>query len=313
MTYARGVALGIALGALGIVHPAASKGNKANFCAKSARAAFRACKKGALDDFWIASGRCQNESDKAARNACIDTARSERSDARDECPDQRDARLEICDRLGQAPYDPPIDPSNFLTPAEIAANPNPLFPLRPGTVWHYVGGGEVNTVTVTNDTRMILGVDTVVVHDTVEVAGEVTEDTEDYFTQDTDGNVWYFGELSKSFENGFLVDLEGSWTAGVDGGKPGIVMKAAPAVGDFYRQEFLLGDAEDVAEVKSTTGTEAVPAASCAGTCLVTHETSGLEPDASEDKYFEAGIGQILEVDLETGVRSELVEYDPGP
>jgi len=313
MTHSRGIALGIALGALGIVHPAVGKNGKTNFCAKSVRAAFHSCKAAALDDFWIASGRCQNEADAAARAACLDTARSERADARDECPDQRDVRREICDRLGQAPYDPPIDPSHFLAPAGIAAAPNPLFPLRPGSVWHYVGGGEVNTVTVTNDTRMILGVTTVVVRDTVEVAGQVTEDTEDYFAQDTDGNVWYFGELSESFENGFLVDLEGSWTAGVDGGKPGIVMKAAPAVGDFYRQEFLLGDAEDVAEVTSTTGTETVPAASCTGTCLVTHETSGLEPDASEDKYYVAGIGQILEVDLETGVRSELVEYDPGP
>jgi hypothetical protein len=313
MTHSRGVALGIALGALGIVHPAVSESSKTNLCSKSTRAAFRSCQAGAQDDFWTASGRCQNDADAAARETCLEAARSERSDALGECPHQRDARLEICDRLGQAPYDPPIDPANFLTPAEIAANPNPLFPLKPGTVWRYVGGGEVNVVTVTSDTRTILDVATIIVHDTVEVAGQITEDTEDYFTQDKDGNVWYFGELSKSFENGFLVDLEGSWTGGVDGGKPGIVMKGAPAVGDFYRQEFLLGDAEDVAEVTSTTGTETAPAASCAGTCLVTHETSGLEPDASEDKYYVAGIGQILEVDLETGVRSELVEYTPGP
>jgi len=313
MTPSRAVIVALAIGALGIVRPAVSESSKTNFCTKSTRAASKACEAGALDDYWTTVGRCNNDSDAGARETCLDTARSDKADALDECPDQRDARLNICDRLGQEPYDPPIDPTHFLTPAQIAANPNPLYPLVPGTVWRYLGGGEENTVTVTSDTREILGVTTVIVHDVVAVSGQITEDTEDYFTQDTDGNVWYFGELSESFENGFLNDLEGSWIGGVDGGKPGIIMKAHPAVGDFYRQEFLLGDAEDVAEVTSTTGTESVPAASCNGACLVTHETSGLEPDASEDKYYVTGIGQILEVDRESGARNELVEYTPGP
>jgi hypothetical protein len=312
MTYTR-IAMGIALGMVALIRPAIGESSKSNFCTKSTRAAFRSCEADAADEFWITTGRCQNESDANTRQTCLDAARSDRSDALDECPDQRDARLAICDRLGQTPYDPPIDPANFLSPSAIAAHPNPLFPLVPGTHWHYLGGGEDNNVTVTDQTRVILNVTTIVVHDTVAVGGQIEEDTEDYFAQDKNGNVWYFGELSESFENGFLVDLGGSWTAGTDHAKPGIQMEASPAVGDFYRQEFLLGEAEDVAEVTSTTGTETVPAASCTGTCLVTHEGSGLEPDASEDKYYLPGTGLILEVDRESGVRNELVEYVPGP
>ena len=61
-----------------------------------------------------------------------------------------------------------------------------------------------------------------------------------------------FGES----EDGELVDIEGSWTAGVDGAKPGILMLAAPAIGDVYRQELLLREAEDVGEVVPVEGDE---------------------------------------------------------
>jgi hypothetical protein len=114
---------------------------------------------------------------------------------------------------------------------------------------------------VTHNTKEILGVTCVEVRDIVTVGGVVKEDTLDWFAQDTAGNVWYFEENSKEIQDGLAVSLEGSWTAGIDGAKPGIIMKAYPAVGDFYRQEFALGTAEDVAEVLSPTETVTVPAA----------------------------------------------------
>ena len=116
----------------------------------------------------------------------------------------------------------------------------------------------------------------------------------------------FLPELSRGFENGQLVSLEGSWEAGVEGARPGIIMKAAPMVGDLYRQEFSLANAEDVAEVTSTTGTESVPAASCSGTCVVTRDFSPLEPDAEEQKFYAPGVGVILEIE-EDGGRVELV------
>ena len=178
-------------------------------------------------------------------------------------------------------------------------------------MWVYEGDGETITVTVTGDTKEILGIEAVVVNDVVEEDGEIVEDTDDWYGQDVFGNVWYLGEISKNYEDGELVDIEGSWTAGVDGAKAGILMKAAPMVGDVYRQEWALGDAEDAAEVLSLTASAVVPAAgaSCAGTCVETLDFTPIEPDAAEEKYYSPDVGLILEVDTETGDRVELVSY----
>ena len=79
---------------------------------------------------------------------------------------------------------------------------------------------------------MVLGVTTIVVRDRAWEDGESIEDTFDWYAQDNDGKVWYSGEDSKEIEDGKIVSTEGSWEAGVDGAKPGIVMKSNPQVGD---------------------------------------------------------------------------------
>ncbi|HEX6010848.1 MAG TPA: hypothetical protein VFY87_03395, partial [Geminicoccaceae bacterium] len=162
-------------------------------------------------------------------------------------------------------------------------------------------------VSVTGETEEILGVRCTVVQDTVTLDGVLVEDTTDWFAQDRLGNVWYFEEIARNYENGDLANLDGSWRAGVDGAQPGIVMRARPRAGEVYRQEFRLGDAEDLAQVLSLSGDAAVPAASC-GDCVVTRDFTPLEPDLVERKFYAPGIGLILEVDLETGERVELVE-----
>jgi hypothetical protein len=281
-------------------------------CSQTARAARHACANETRQDFWIASGVCANTSDAGARAACRQTAKREARDAASGCGEQFHAREALCDALGPAAYAPAIDPGRFLSPMAIAARPNPFFPLTPGTTWVYVGGSETTTVTVTDQTRQILGVTCIVVRDVVSESGRTIEDTEDFFAQDVDGAVWYFGELSQEFENGELDSLEGSWRAGVAGASPGIIMQAMPVVGETYRQEFAFGDAEDAAEVLSTTGSATVPATSCAGTCVVTRDFTPLEPDADEQKYHAPGIGVILEVESDTGARSELVSFTRG-
>ncbi len=85
-------------------------------------------------------------------------------------------------------------------------------------------------------------------------------------------------------------------------------MKANPAVGDIYRQEFLLNEAEDLAEVVSRTTSATVPAAGCSNDCLTTREHTPLEPGVFENKICARGTGLILEVNPETGKRVELVE-----
>lgn len=280
----------------------------ADACAKTTDAAFKACQSEVLDDYWIAIGNCANLADADAAEVCQGGAMVSRDEADDTCHAQSEARAQVCAALGGDPYDPVIDPENFLDSAAIAANPNPYFPLVPGSVRRYQSEDEEITVTVTEDTKAILGVTTIVVRDVVTEDGEVIEDTLDWYAQDMDGNVWYFGELARNFEDGELVDLEGSWTAGVDGAKPGVIMWSAPQVGSVYRQEFALGDAEDMGEVVSTTVTLSIPTATCMADCVVTRDYTPLEPDVNELKAYAPGIGLIGELDLQSGDIVQLVE-----
>ena len=129
----------------------------------------------------------------------------------------------------------------------------------------------------------------------------------DWFAQDKDGNVWYFGENTAELEDGLITTIDGSFMGGVDGDQPGIIMKAHPAVGDFYRQEFSLGNAEDEAETLGLNASVTVPYGSFQH-CLRSEETTPLEPDLLEDKFYAPGVGNVLTVDGDTGERDELLQ-----
>jgi hypothetical protein len=196
-----------------------------------------------------------------------------------------------------------VNPDDF-----VAKVNNPLWPLVPGTIYIYQAGEEKIEVTVTDETREILGVTATVVHDVVIEDGEVTEDTYDWYAQDVKGNVWYFGEDTKEYDEGKLVSTKGSWEAGVDGAKPGIVIHAVqPAIGTPYQQEYYAGQAEDMAEVVSLSESVTVPYGSF-DNCLKTREFTPLEPNANEYKYYAPGVGMVLEVDITSGDREELLD-----
>jgi hypothetical protein len=271
-------------------------------CRTTTKAAAKACAGDAKADYALALGKCANLADPAAQQDCKALAKAKLQEALADCRDQADARAAACDRLGPDPYDPVINPVNFGGPIT-----NRFLPLIPGTTFVYVGGTESNVVEVTHNTVVILGVTCVEVHDRVFDNGELIEDTLDWFAQDNAGNVWYFGENTHELEDGLIISLHGQWTAGVDGAKPGIVMKANPQVGDFYRQEFALGTAEDLAEVTGLNEVVDVAAGHFVD-CRKVRETTPLEPDLMEDKYYAPGIGLVLEVDAETGARVELVQ-----
>jgi hypothetical protein len=84
-------------------------------------------------------------------------------------------------------------------------------------------------------------------------------------------------------------------------------MDAHPRIGIFRRQEFALGEAEDFAEVVSLTETVRVPEGTF-NHCVRTHETTPLEPDLREDKWYAPGIGNILTRDLNTGEEIKLID-----
>ena len=155
-------------------------------------------------------------------------------------------------------YDPKIIPDDFVS--EIN---NKFFTLSSGTTFTYEGktedGMERNEMYVTNNTKIVLGVNTVEVWDRVWLDGELIEETLDWYAQDKSGNVWYFGEDSKEYESGKVISTKGSWEAGVDGAKPGIIMHAEPKIGQSYRQEYYKGIAEDMAQVVGVNETINVP------------------------------------------------------
>ena len=279
--------------------------DRTNFCRQTAQAVLTSCRAAAESDYWVVLGKCDNLSEPGARQNCRNQAQADLNDARQSCAQQNDVRLDACDRFGPTPYDPVIDPSNFVTRVD-----NPYFPLTPGTTFIYEGqteqGFEHDEFAVTHHTRTILGVRCIEVHDSVTTDGELTEDTLDWFAQDREGNVWYFGENTHELEDGLITTIEGTFMAGVNGDKPGIIMKAHPDVGDFYRQEFSLNNAEDFAETRSLTQTVRVPAGTFHN-CLKSKETTPLEPDLLEYKYYAPGVGNVLTVDARTGDREELV------
>ncbi len=195
----------------------------------------------------------------------------------------------------QQAYAPHINPAEFTTKID-----NKYFPLKPGTTFVYRGnsGGnpERDVMSVTSDTKKVMGVKCVVVDDRVWAGGKLTEKTFDYYAQDKKGNVWYFGEDTKEYKNGKMVSTKGSWEAGKAGAKPGIIMQAHPEVGKSYRQEYHKGVAEDMAKVIDINGSAKVPFGSFDHHSLLTKEWSPLEPGVVEHKYYAAGVGDVKEV-----------------
>ena len=205
------------------------------------------------------------------------------------------------------PYSPKIDPAAFSTTID-----NPYFPMTPGTRTIYQAntpdGPQRTTTEVTRDTKTIMGVATVVVHDTVSLGGKTTEDTFDWYAQDRDGSVWYFGEDTKKIDDG-TADTTGSFEAGVNGALPGIIMLAHPHVGDEYRQEYAKGVAEDTGAVVSLTGSESTPLTGPAHDLLVTKDADLLDPTSPpENKYYARGVGPILTT--EPAGRDEAVKVE---
>lgn len=187
-------------------------------------------------------------------------------------------------------YNPHIDPANFQSTVD-----NPYLPLVPGTTYKLIEkeGKDTreNIVTVTRDTKVVMGVTCTVVRDVVNEKGALKEDTFDWYAQDKQGNVWYFGEDTKEYKEHGKVDTEGSWEAGVGKNLPGIIMLAHPAPGRPFRQEYGPGHAEDMGQVIAVHESVTVPYGTFKD-CVRTKEWSLLEP-GHEKKWYAKGIGVV--------------------
>jgi hypothetical protein len=174
--------------------------------------------------------------------------------------------------------------------------------------WTYENGPETIVVTVTPDRKDILGVSCTVVRDTATVNGSVVEDTFDWFAEDLSGAVWYMGEDTGEYSNGQLLNKEGSWEAGVDNAKPGVVIPANPTVGMKYRQEYYACHAEDMGEVLALDASVTVPTGSYTG-CLKTSDTTPLDTVVDEIKFYCPNIGLVNTDDNASGEHEALIQF----
>ena len=206
-----------------------------------------------------------------------------------------------------SPGPAPVDPAAFGGPID-----NRYLSFIPGTMFVYQGvrdgQKQRDEVTVTPQTKSILGVRCVVVTDTAMRDTLLLEKTQDWYAQDRAGNVWYFGEATATYDaSGHVQSTEGSWQGGVAGAMPGIVMPARPQVDDAFRQEFSAGHAEDQFWIVSTSESVKVPFGTF-DSAMQTLEWSRLEPDVVDTKLYVAGVGLVSERSLAGAKeRAELV------
>lgn len=179
---------------------------------------------------------------------------------------------------------------------------NPRFPYVPGTTFVYKGMKDgqptVDTYVVTKQKKLIEGVSATVILNTLRTGNHEIEGTEDWYAQDKQGNVWYLGEATRTFDkNGKVTATTGSWETGVNGARAGLFIPADPKVGDAFYQEYYKGHAEDAYRVISMDGTVTVPYGTYQNV-MITEETTVLEPSIVAHKYYVKGIGQVYEVDV---------------
>ena len=309
-----------------------SAADETTACERSARDMARSCQFEASEELNVHRANCRQFQSEADRQACRDEARSERQEALQTCGEQLEARKDTCALLGENRYvDPLLDGAiTFIDPNDIGdgglAN-NPYVILEAGHTHVLSSEDELVIVYATEEVRDIQGVLCRVVIDFAleeefdEDEGEFDytpiEITDDWFAQDIHNNVYYCGEVARNFEDGVLRDLDGSFEGGIDFAKAGFLTLAMPAIGQAHRQEYALGEAEDIVQYLDLTATPTedeggdVPGFPCADACLKTFDFTPLEPESTEFKYYLPNVGFVLAIGLEdggiTGEREELV------
>ena len=204
-------------------------------------------------------------------------------------------------------HPPDVDPGDFDPNQAID---NAYFPQPVGKLFIYDGEKEGvpthDEICITQQTKMIEGVQTTVVHHRSFEGNPpvLVEDTKDWFAQDVFGTVWYLGESTIELPGG---STEGSWESGVKDADAGFIMLADPQAGDQYYQEFAPHVAEDKAKVLSRDETVTVQGVTYTDV-LLTKETSRLDPGVVEQKYYAPGVGFIRGVMVKGGdEQTELV------
>lgn len=211
-----------------------------------------------------------------------------------------------------------FDAATFSNPTEID---NAYLPYAPGNRILLSGttvedGEEFDhqiRYVVTDLTKEILGVQTVVVWIEDFSDGELVEAEIAFFAQDDAGNVWFFGEHPEEYEDEELIDAP-TWIAGVDGAYPGIAMSADPQIDSPYFQGW--GPAvewSDFAVVESV-GEEICIELDCYADSIMIAESSLDEEGIAQLKSYAPGVGNIevgFRGDDATQEQLEVIDHSP--
>lgn len=177
---------------------------------------------------------------------------------------------------------------------------NKWLPMKPGTRWTYQGATEEDgkvvphriEMNITQLTKIISGVRTLVSYDVDYSRGEVVEAELAFFAQDSAGNVWQFGEYPEEYEHGRFIKAP-AWIHGLEKARAGIMMKAEPKLADGYSQGW--GPAvgwTDRGTAFQMGQKTSVPAGDY-DDVLVIKEAARSEVDATQLKYYAPGVGNI--------------------
>jgi hypothetical protein len=203
-----------------------------------------------------------------------------------------------------------LDPARFTTRID-----NPFWPMAPGSRWVYRetdADGEARRrveVTVLRRTRTVLAIEARVVRDVVTEGGRVRESTDDWFAQDSEGNVWQLGEIGREYRDGRAATMHESWQAGVGGTQPAIVVPADPDPGMVYRPQW----AAATTQVLSAGMRASVPYGSFDHLVITKESPTPQEPRRVEHEFYARGVGPVLAITVSGGSgREELVRFDDG-
>lgn len=295
-------------------------------CTRHAEILLLACNADRRDDFLVHIADCIYVTSEEEEKECRRDAREEAMDAAEECDEVFEARLDVCDLVGEDRFDMEFDPEDFVDPDDIGegVEPNPYWPLTAGHTQVILAEDEVVVVTVTDEVRDVGGLPCRVIRDLAfeegedegEVEYEAIEVTQDWYAQHMNGDVIYCGENTYEIEDGLIDNTDGSFANGTERARAGVLLRAFPIVGEGDRQEMATDEAEDYVQYVSLAagpsdeeGGEAA-AFPCSGTCLQTFEVNPHDPNEGEYKYYLPGEGFVLATKLEddepTGEREEV-------
>jgi hypothetical protein len=175
---------------------------------------------------------------------------------------------------------------------------NPYFILEPGYRLELAGGNRQLVITVMDETPEVNGVETRVVEERESVSGALVEVSRNYYAiSQRTNSVFCFGQVIEQYKDGKITGQKGSWTAGHNSARFGMIMPGIPLLQARYYQEISLGVAQDRSEIVGLSETVTTPAGEFQRAVKV-RETTPLVPAQREYKYYAWGVGLIQDGEL---------------